>query len=67
MAALVARGLGVALVPRLVVKGRAAGLRLEEAPARGMMRHIYAATRHEEVQRPTVRAVLNAVRSAAAQ
>ncbi len=67
MAALVARGLGVALVPRLVVRGRAVGLRLEEAPGRGLSRQIYAATRHEEVQRPTVRAVLEAIREAAAQ
>jgi molybdate transport repressor ModE-like protein len=64
MAALVARGLGVALVPALVVRGRETGLQIIQLP--GVVRHIYAATRHERVQRPAVRATLEAIRETAA-
>ncbi len=64
MAALVARGLGVALVPGLVVRRQRTGLHLIDTP--GLSRHIYAATRHEQVQRPAVRVALDAVREAAA-
>lgn len=63
MAALVARGLGVALVPGLVVRRQRAGLHLIDTP--GLSRHIYAATRHEQVQRPAVRVALDAIREAA--
>jgi len=65
MAALVARGLGVALVPKLVVRRGRSGIRLIEMP--GMQRTIYAATRHEQVQRPAVRIALEAIRDAAAR
>ncbi len=63
MAALVGRGLGVALVPSLVVHRRRTGITVVEMPP--LTRHIYAATRHEQVQRPAVRAALAAIREAA--
>ncbi len=63
MAALVGRGLGVALVPSLVVRRRRTGITLVDVP--GMLRHISAATRHAQVQRPAVRLALNAIREAA--
>lgn len=63
--ALVAAGLGVALIPRLAATDMTHGVRLVALRQQKMKRHIYAATRHEEVQRPTVRVTLDALREAA--
>ena len=60
--ALVAAGLGVALIPRLAAARTADGVTLIPIPRQNMVRRIYAATRHEEVQRPTVRATLEAIK-----
>ena len=63
--ALVAEGLGVALIPQLASSKSTEGVRLIPIPRQNMVRHIYAATRHDEIQRPTVRAALDALQDAA--
>lgn len=63
--ALVARGLGVALIPRLAATDMTGGVRLVPLPRHRMLRHVYAATRHEEVLRPTVGTTLDALKTAA--
>lgn len=64
--ALVAEGLGVALIPQLASSKSPEGVRLIAIPRQNMVRRIYAATRHEEIQRPTVRVALEALQSVAA-
>jgi len=63
--ALVAEGLGVALIPQLAARQATEGIRLIPIPRHNMVRRIYAATRHEEVERPTVKVTLMALRAAA--
>lgn len=63
--ALVARGLGVALIPRLAATDMTGGVQLVPLPRQKMLRHVYAATRHEEVLRPTVGVTLEALQAAA--
>jgi DNA-binding transcriptional LysR family regulator len=64
--ALVAEGLGVALIPQLASSKSTEGVRLIRIPRQNMVRRIYAATRHDEIQRPTVRATLDALQRVAA-
>ena len=60
-----ARGLGVALIPRLAATDMTGGVRLVPLPRQRMLRHVYAATRHEEVLRPTVGTTLEALKAVA--
>ena len=60
--ALVAAGLGVALVPRLAQAAVPAGAASARSRAPAPARHVFAATRAGAERRPTVAAVLDALR-----
>jgi DNA-binding transcriptional LysR family regulator len=64
--ALVARGLAVTLLPDLVVPGDHPGVVLRSIAEAPVHRAIFAATRAADVARPSIRALLAAVREAAA-
>src|SRR3954470_8079435 len=64
--ALVARGLAVALLPKFAVPARQRGLALREIAGSSAARAIFAVTRATDAARPSTRAVLAAVRRAAA-
>jgi DNA-binding transcriptional LysR family regulator len=64
--ALVARGLAVTLLPDLVVPGRQPGVVLRDIAEGPVSRAIFAATRVTDAARPSTRALLRAVREAAA-
>src|SRR4051794_6673150 len=64
--ALVARGLAVTLVPDLVLSGRHPGVALRGIAGASLHRAIFAVTRTADAARPSTRAVLAAVGSAAA-
>jgi len=64
--ALVAAGLGVALVPRLAQAAVPAGAVVRPIRAPAPARHVFAATRAGAERRPTVAAVLDAFSAAAA-
>ena len=63
--ALVAQGLAVTLLPDLVAPGAHPGVVAREIAEGPVHRTIFAATRTADAQRPSVRALLAAVRSAA--
>ena len=63
---LVARGLAVAMLPALALLGRPPGLALREIAEGPVRRQIFAATRATDAGRPSTRALLTAVREAAA-
>ena len=64
--ALVARGLAVTLVPDLVLPGRHPGVALRGIAGASLHRAIFAVTRAADAARPSTRAVLAAMASAAA-
>jgi DNA-binding transcriptional LysR family regulator len=64
--ALVASGLAVTLLPELVLAGRLPGIALRAVAGARISRAILAATRTVDAERPSTRAVLGAVRAAAA-
>ena len=65
--ALVARGLAVAMLPELALPERHPGLVLRELAGATVTREIFAATRGTDAARPSTRAILGAVRDAAAE
>jgi DNA-binding transcriptional LysR family regulator len=64
--ALVAHGLAVTLLPDLVMPGRQPGVVLRDIAEGPVSRAIFAATRVTDAARPSTRALLQAVREAAA-
>jgi DNA-binding transcriptional LysR family regulator len=64
--ALVARGLAVALLPDLVLPGRHSGVTLRAIAEAPVTRAIFAATRTAEAARPSMQALLGAIRKEAA-
>jgi DNA-binding transcriptional LysR family regulator len=64
--AVVASGLAVAMLPALALPTRRPGVTLREIAERRMSRAIFAATRSTDAARPSTRALLAAVRAAAA-
>jgi DNA-binding transcriptional LysR family regulator len=64
---LVARGIGVAMLPDLVTSADFPGVALRPIAEGDVHRTIFAATRTADATRPAVRALLQAVRDAAAQ
>jgi DNA-binding transcriptional LysR family regulator len=63
--ALVARGLAVALIPELPLQGRRPGVAVRRIAGAQVSRTIFAATRAADASRPSIRALLAAVRSSA--
>ncbi|MQA07059.1 MAG: LysR family transcriptional regulator [Pseudonocardiaceae bacterium] len=63
--ALVAQGLGIALVPRMATSSKAATVALRALPGRPPARDIYAISRQASASRPAVAAALDALRMAA--
>lgn len=63
---LVARGLAVMIIPELSAGGAHPGVAIREITGASLTRTIFAATRTADAQRPSVCAVLAAVRAAAA-
>jgi DNA-binding transcriptional LysR family regulator len=64
--ALVARGLAVTLLPDLVLPGRHPGIALRRIAEAPVERAIFAVTRSSDAARPSTRALLAAIRDAAA-
>src|SRR5436190_1397338 len=64
--ALVAAGLAVALLPDLPLRGRHSGVAVRSIAGGAIERSIFAATRSADAARPSVKAVLAAVRTAVA-
>jgi DNA-binding transcriptional LysR family regulator len=64
--ALVARGMAVTLLPALALRGHAAGVELRPIAEGDVHRTLFAATRSADAARPSTRALLAAVRDAAA-
>jgi DNA-binding transcriptional LysR family regulator len=62
--ALVARGLGVALLPELPLRSHHAGIAVRRIAEGPVSREIFAATRAADAARPSTRALLAAVRDA---
>jgi DNA-binding transcriptional LysR family regulator len=62
---LVAQGLGVTLLPDLVAPGAHPGVVVRTIAEGSVHRTIFAATRTADAQRPSVQALLAAVRTAA--
>ena len=62
---LVARGIGIAALPRLALAAGEARVAVRELPAAGLDRDVYAVARASSVHRPPVAAILAAVHSAA--
>jgi DNA-binding transcriptional LysR family regulator len=62
---LVARGIGIAAVPRLALAGGAGRVAVRELPGTVPARDVYAVARESSVRRPTISAVLAALHSAA--
>lgn len=60
---LVARGLTVTLLPGLVLPGRHRGVVVRPIAGEGVQRTVFAATRAADAARPSVRAVVDAVRA----
>ena len=63
--ALVARGLAVTLLPDLALRGRHPGVRLRALAEGSVTRAIFAATRATDAARPSMQALLGALRHAA--
>jgi DNA-binding transcriptional LysR family regulator len=59
MEALVAKGLGAALVTVMSSSGSTDAVQLLPMPGEALVRHVYTATRHVEIARPKVRVVLD--------
>jgi DNA-binding transcriptional LysR family regulator len=64
--ALVSRGLAVTMLPELPIPGRHPGVTLRRIAEGPVTRAIFAVTRAADAARPSTRAVLDGVRSAAA-
>jgi len=64
--ALVARGLAVTLLPDLALPGRLPGIALRRVAEAPLERAIFAVTRSSDAARPSTRALLAAIRDAAA-
>jgi len=64
--ALVTRGLGVALLPELPLRSHGRGIAVRRIAEGPVTREIFAATRGADAARPSTRALLTAVRNAAA-
>jgi DNA-binding transcriptional LysR family regulator len=62
---LVARGIGIAAVPRLALAGGAGRVVVRELPAMVPARDVYAVARASSVRRPSISAVLTALHAAA--
>jgi DNA-binding transcriptional LysR family regulator len=62
---LVARGIGVAIVPRLVLAAGERRVAVRPLPGPGASREVYAVARTASVRRPSVSTVLAALRAAA--
>src|SRR6266496_2345718 len=62
---LVARGIGIAALPRLALAAGEGRVAVRELPAAGLDRDVYAVARASSVHRPSVTAILAAVHSAA--
>ena len=65
MEAIVAKGLGVAMVTTLSSSGPTEDVVVIPVPGAPLVRHIYAATRHVEIARPKVSVLLKALREVA--
>jgi DNA-binding transcriptional LysR family regulator len=63
--ALVARGLAVTLLPRLVLPDRRPGIALRRVAGASLARAIFAVTRAADAERPSTQALVAAVRDAA--
>ena len=59
MEALVAKGLGAAVVTVMSSSGSTDAVELLPMPGEALVRHVYTATRHVEIARPKVRVVLD--------
>lgn len=66
MEALVAKGLGAALVTVMSSSGSTDAVELLPIPGEALVRHVYTATRHVEIARPKVRVVLDEMHRVAA-
>lgn len=64
---LVARGIGIAALPRLTLAAGEGRVVVRELPGDAQARDVYAVTRASSVHRPSVVAIMAAVRAAAAQ
>ncbi len=62
---LVARGIGVAILPRLTLAAGEGRVAVRELPGRSPSRHVYAIARASGVRRPSVAAILTALTVAA--
>jgi DNA-binding transcriptional LysR family regulator len=62
---LVARGIGVAILPRLTLAAGEGRVAVRELPGRSPARHVYAIARASGVRRPSVAAILAALTAAA--
>jgi DNA-binding transcriptional LysR family regulator len=62
---LVARGIGIALLPRLTLAGGDARVAVRELPAASPARDLYAVARESAVRRPAVAVIIRALTSAA--
>jgi len=62
---LVARGIGIALVPRLTLAGGDARVAVRDLPAASPARDLYAVARESAVRRPAVAVIVRALASAA--
>jgi DNA-binding transcriptional LysR family regulator len=63
---LVGRGLAVMIIPQLAAAGPYPGVAVREISGASLKRAIFAATRTADARRPSIRAVIDAVRTAAA-
>jgi DNA-binding transcriptional LysR family regulator len=64
--ALVARGMAVTLLPELILPDRHPDIAIRRIAERGLSRTVFAATRATDAGRPSTRALLRAIRTAAA-
>jgi DNA-binding transcriptional LysR family regulator len=62
---LVARGIGIAVLPRLTLAGGDARVAVRELPGTSPARHLYAVARESAVRRPAVGVIIRALTSAA--
>jgi DNA-binding transcriptional LysR family regulator len=62
---LVARGIGVAILPRLTLAAGEGRVTVRELPGRSPARHVYAVARESGVRRPSVAVILTALTAAA--
>jgi len=63
---LVARGLGIAMLPDLALPRRPSGIALRKIAEGPVTRAVFAATRTADAARPSTQALLAAIREAAA-